>query len=280
MQIIRAPAELRACRASLPAPVGLVPTMGYLHEGHLSLVRRARAECASVIGTLFVNPTQFGPHEDFATYPRDEERDFRLFAAAGTDVVFAPPSVETMYPPGFSTYVVPEGPARRWEGEWRPGHFRGVATIVAKLFILASADRAYFGEKDYQQLQVVTRLAADLNLPTEVVGCPIVREPDGLALSSRNVYLTPEERPRAVALYAGLRAAQEALLAGERDARVLEQRIAAQIAAHGLTLDYAAVVDPRTLEPVERVEAPARALVAARLGKVRLIDNLALFPPL
>jgi len=247
--------------------------MGYLHEGHLSLVRRARAECASVI------PTQFGPHEDFATYPRDEERDVRLFAAAGTDVVFAPRLVETMYPPGFCTYVVPEGPARRWEGEWRPGHFRGVATIVAKLFILASADRAYFGEKDYQQLQVVTRLAADLNLPTEVVGCPIVREPDGLALSSRNVYLTPEERPRAVALYAGLCAAQEALLAGERDARVLEQRIAHQIAARGLTLDYAAVVDPQTLEPLERGEAPARALVAARLGRVRLIDNLALVPP-
>lgn len=278
METVTTIADLRARRARLPSPVGLVPTMGYLHAGHCALIARARAECASVIVTVFVNPTQFGPHEDYARYPRDLARDQRLAAEAGADLLFAP-SVEEMYPPGFATFVEVGPPALRWEGERRPGHFRGVATIVTKLFALTQPDRAYFGEKDYQQLLVVRRLVADLNLPVTIVGCPTVREPDGLALSSRNVYLRPEERPRAAALYRALQTAQALLAAGERRGAVLVDQMAAVIAADGLDLDYAAVVDPETLEPLDLVTGPARALIAARLGGVRLIDNLALLPP-
>ncbi len=272
-------AALRAAVATAPRPVGLVPTMGYLHEGHLSLLRRARAENATVVMTLFVNPTQFGPNEDFSRYPRDPERDRSLAAAAGVDLLFAP-SVEEMYPPGAATWVEVEGLSERWEGAHRPGHFRGVATVVLKLFLAARADRAYFGEKDYQQLQVVRRLAADLVPELTVVGCPTVREPDGLALSSRNVYLNAADRARALALHRALDRAQALLAGGERDGAALEAAMRVElIAPPGVDVDYAAVVDAATLEPLARVEREARALVAARVGPVRLIDNAPLRPP-
>ena len=276
MRVVTTLAELRAARAGLGGPVGVVPTMGYLHEGHMSLVRRSRAECPSTLVTLFVNPAQFGPREDLSRYPRDFERDRAMCEGEGVDLLWAPGSVEEMYPPGFSTTVEVGGVSRRWEGEHRPGHFAGVATIVAKLLIQTAADRAYFGQKDYQQLRVVTRLARDLDLPTEIVGCETVREPDGLALSSRNVFLTEETRPRALALSRGLRAAQRAYAEGERVGERLEAEILRELRAADLSVDYAAVVDEATLEPLERVEGRARALVAARLGPVRLIDNVAI----
>jgi pantoate--beta-alanine ligase len=275
LRVAASRAELRTARAKLPSPVGVVPTMGYLHEGHAELIRRACAECASVITTLFVNPKQFGPSEDLARYPRDFEGDRTLCERNGVDLLYAPPA-EEVYPADFATTVDVSGLTERWEGAHRPGHFVGVATVVTKLLVGTGADQAYFGEKDYQQLQVVRRLAADLEIPVEIVACPTVREPDGLALSSRNAYLTAEERPRAVALYRGLTAARDARRAGEADARRLEGLIAREVAAAGLSLDYAAVVDPETLEPLDRVDGAARALVAARLGRVRLIDNLAL----
>ncbi len=280
MKALRTVAEFRVARAAAPGPLGLVPTMGALHEGHLSLVRRARAECATVAMSIFVNPAQFGPHEDLARYPRPLERDLALAEDAGVDLVFAP-SVEEMYPPGYATYVEVGGPALRWEGERRPSHFRGVATVVAKLFTITSPQRAYFGEKDYQQLRVVARLARDLDLPVEVVGCPIVREPDGLALSSRNVYLTLEERPRATALYRALQEAQRLVAGGERDASQVQAAMEAALqATPGVLVEYAAVVDAASLEPLQTIRAPARALVAARLGTVRLIDNAALLDAL
>ncbi|MBI3972611.1 MAG: pantoate--beta-alanine ligase [Chloroflexi bacterium] len=273
MKVCRTVADFRAARAGATAPLGLVPTMGALHEGHLSLVRRARGECASVAMSIFVNPTQFGPHEDFTRYPRPIERDHALAEAAGVDLVFNP-SVEEMYPAGFATYVDGGGPALRWEGERRLGHFRGVATVVTKLFTVIAPQRAYFGEKDYQQLQVVRRLVADLNLPVEIAGCPVVREPDGLALSSRNVYLAPDERPHATALYRALTTGRKCVAAGERDAAAVRRAMeTVLISTPGATIDYVAVVDPVTLEPLERVDGPARALIAARLGLVRLIDN-------
>lgn len=278
MRVVTTLAELRLARVALPGPVGVVPTMGYLHEGHLSLIRRSRGDCATTLVTLFVNPSQFGPSEDLGRYPRDFERDRALCAAEGVDLLWSPESVEEMYPPGFAT-TVDVGPiARRWEGEHRPGHFAGVATIVAKLLIQTGADRAYFGQKDYQQLRVVTRLARDLDLSTEIVGCPTVREPDGLALSSRNVFMTDATRPRALGLSRGLRAAQRAYADGERIGEHLEAAILRELRTADLSVDYAAVVDADTLEPLEQVDRPARALVAARLDAVRLIDNAALQP--
>jgi len=275
LRIVETRDDLRTARSGLPEPVGVVPTMGYLHEGHAALIRRARDQCASVIVTLFVNPKQFGPNEDFARYPRDFARDRALCESLGVDLLYAP-SVDEVYPPGFATSVDVSGLSEQWEGAHRPGHFRGVATVVAKLLIGTRADRAYFGEKDYQQLQVVKRLVLDLEIPTAIVPCPTVREADGLALSSRNAYLTPDDRPRATALYRGLMAARSALAGGERDARRLADSISQTVVSAGLTLDYAAVVDPTTLVPLDRVDRPARALVAARLGRVRLIDNLEL----
>ncbi len=273
MRVLTTVEEFRGARAGVPEPLGLVPTMGALHEGHLSLIRRARQDCPTVAISIFVNPAQFGPHEDFDRYPRPIERDLALAEEAGVDLVFHP-SVEVMYPPGFATYVEVGPPALRWEGERRPGHFRGVATVVTKLFTITTPQRAYFGEKDYQQLQVVRRLVADLNLPVEIIGCPIVREPDGLALSSRNVYLTPTERPHATALWRALEAGRRLAAAGERDAGRLQAAMEAVLAATpGVRIDYVAVVDAATLEPVARLERPTRALIAAYLGSVRLIDN-------
>ena len=279
MRVFHTVSEFRAARRGAPEPLGLVPTMGALHDGHLSLARRARQECGSVALSIFVNPTQFGPHEDLSRYPRQIERDLRLAEEAGVDLVFNPP-VEEVYPPGFGTYVEVGDVARRWEGGHRPGHFRGVATVVTKLFTVVAPQRAYFGQKDFQQLAVVRRLVADLNLPVEVVGCETVREADGLALSSRNVYLTEEQRPYATALHAALQTGRRRVASGETDGgavRAAMERVL--LDTPGVTVDYVAVVDPGTLEPLDRIEPGRTAvhgLIAARLGAVRLIDNMAL----
>jgi pantoate--beta-alanine ligase len=270
--------ELDAARGR-GARVGLVPTMGALHDGHLSLVRRAASECDVTLVTVFVNPLQFGPHEDFRRYPRDLGRDVALADAAGADLLFAP-AVEEMYPEVPAVRVTVEGAlADRLEGAARPGHFTGVATVVAKLFAIAGACRAYFGEKDFQQLLVVRRLAADLSFPVDVVGCPTVREPDGLALSSRNAYLSPAERRAATVLYRALLAAAEADEAAgavEADADRLRARMAATVEAEPLArLDYADVVDAATLASLDSVSGPpARLVVAAWVGATRLIDNM------
>ncbi len=264
------------------ATVGLVPTMGYLHEGHASLLRRARAECDLVLMSLFVNPLQFGAGEDLADYPRDLRRDLALAAAEGVDLVLAP-SVDQMYPePVLTTVAVPEL-AATLEGASRPIHFAGVATVVAKLFSIAGPCRAYFGEKDYQQLAIVTRMAADLSMPVEVVGCPIVREPDGLALSSRNVYLTPEERRAAPVLHRALVAGRQAVIDGQGDPVAVQELVSGLIRAEPRAeLDYVALVDARTLAPVSELGAGTgelRLLVAARFGRPRLLDNLAVLVP-
>jgi pantoate--beta-alanine ligase len=259
--------------------VGFVATMGFLHDGHLSLVSRAREECGFVAISIFVNPLQFGPAEDLAAYPRDLDRDLALCEKEGVDLAFAP-DLEEMYPNGPPAVTVDPGPlGERLEGASRPGHFRGVCTVVAKLFGLVGACRAYFGEKDAQQLFVVGRMAGDLDLPAEVVGCPTVREPDGLAMSSRNTYLSPEERRAATCLYEALARAAWLVEGGELDATVLRAEMAKRIGVEPLArLDYVAVVDDDTFEDTRRLAGPVRALVAARFGKARLIDNLLLAP--
>ncbi len=279
MRVVRTLSEMREARAALRGRVGFVPTMGYLHEGHLSLIRRARAECEAVVVSIFVNPTQFGPGEDYERYPRDEARDLALLEREAVDVVFVP-TVEEMYPPGFSTWVEVTGPlAERLEGASRPGHFRGVATVVLKLFHLVQPHRAYFGEKDAQQLRIIRRMTTDLNLPIEIVACPIVREPDGVALSSRNVYLSPMEREHARALSRSLALARRLILEeGVREAAEVRRRLQEYLrAAPGVALDYVSLAHPETLEEVERIEGPVLVLVAARVGSARLIDN-ALIP--
>ena len=271
--------------------IGFVPTMGALHAGHLSLVRAARKRTGFVAVSIFVNPTQFGPAEDFAAYPRDLDRDFELLSAEGVDLVFTP-SVGEMYgvvahagDSSDTTYLegvtVDPGPlAERWEGAIRPGHFRGVATVVAKLLNVVRPNLAFFGDKDYQQLAIVRRMVSDLDVPTSIVGCPIVRDRDGLALSSRNMYLSAEERRSALALSRSLDAAAESLAWGVRSGDALSAVMQEIMSAEsGVELDYAVVVDPETLEPVESVAGPARALVAGRVGRTRLIDNAALIPP-
>lgn len=257
--------------------VGLVPTMGAVHDGHRSLIRRAREERDLVIVSIFVNPTQFADPGDLETYPRDEGRDLEIARRDGVDVVFAP-SVEEMYPGGGSEVSVDPGPlGDRIEGASRPGHFRAVATVVAKLFNAAGACRAYFGEKDAQQLAVVRRMARDLSFPVEVVACPTVREPDGLAMSSRNVRLAPEQREAAGCLFLALSEASALARAGERDAARLVAAMAREVGATpAARLDHAAVVDEETFEEVRTIVRPARALVAAWFGDVRLIDNLLL----
>jgi pantoate--beta-alanine ligase len=250
--------------------------MGYLHEGHLSLVRRARAECDAVVVSLFVNPTQFGPGEDYERYPRDEARDLALLEGEAVDVVFIP-TVEEMYPEGFCTWVEVTGSlAERLEGASRPGHFRGVATVVLKLFHLVQPHRAYFGEKDAQQLRIIRRMTADLNVPVEIIPCPTVRAPDGLALSSRNIYLSPEQREQARALSRSLELARRLVLEeGVRDAREVRGRVQAYLCSTpGIALDYVSVAHPETLEEVERIEGSVLVLVAARVGTARLIDNM------
>lgn len=255
--------------------IALVPTMGALHEGHLSLVRAARQRADVVVVSIFVNPTQFGPGEDFEAYPRDIDRDLALLSAEGVDAAFTP-TTEAMYAPGAQVTVDPGPLGDVWEGASRPGHFRGVCTIVAKLLSLVAPDLAFFGEKDYQQLVIVRRMAADLDFPVKIVGCPIVRDADGLALSSRNAYLSPEERRAATVLYRALREAETLACGGETDVAFIESAMRDTIEAEPLAvLDYAALVDPRTLEPAT-ISPGARAIIAARVGKTRLIDNMAM----
>ena len=276
MRVIETIAEFRAARAALDGSLGFVPTMGYLHQGHLALVRAARAQNDHVAASIFVNPTQFGPNEDLARYPRDLPRDLALLEAEGVDLAFVP-SVQAIYPDGFSTTVRPGALADRLEGTRRPGHFEGVATVVCKLFNIVAPQRAYFGQKDAQQTVVIRRVTADLNLPVEVVVCPTVREPDGLAMSSRNVYLSPAERQAALVLSRALRAAEERYAAGERDAEALRSAMRAVLAAEPLAApDYVSVADRETLQELEYLEGAALASLAVRIGKTRLIDNLIL----
>ncbi|HEY7293394.1 MAG TPA: pantoate--beta-alanine ligase [Dehalococcoidia bacterium] len=254
----------------------MVPTMGYLHAGHLSLVERARAENERLAVSIFVNPTQFGPSEDLATYPRALDRDLALLRDAGVDLVFTP-GAATIYPPGFDTWVEPGAIAARLEGAARPGHFRGVCTVVLKLFTIVQPDRAYFGEKDAQQLRVIQRMVADLNLPLSVVPMPIVRERDGLAMSSRNSYLSAEERRAALVLSRGLRAAEERWRAGETGADVLRRTVLEIIEHEPLaSADYVSLADGRTLAELDTAEPGALLSLAVRIGKTRLIDNAVL----
>ena len=263
--------------SACPRPLGLVPTMGALHEGHLALVRRARAENATVAVSIFVNPTQFGENEDLSTYPRDMERDLELLEAEGVDLVYAP-VLEEVYPPGFDTWIEPGALAERLEGAARPGHFRGVATVVAKLFNVVSPDRAYFGQKDGQQLAVIRQMARDLDMEVEIVPVPTVRDADGLALSSRNAYLTLEQRQAAPVIYRALSEAQRLCLEGETDAERLLGAVREILESEPLLegIDYVSVADASTLEELERVEGPAIVSTAVRLGQTRLIDNVLL----
>jgi pantoate--beta-alanine ligase len=274
MDIVTSLSELHTSRARLPGPVGLVPTMGFLHEGHLSLVHTAKSECKSVVASIFVNPTQFGPNEDLTAYPRDLPRDLKMLQSAGADLVWTP-TPEVMYPPGFQTWVTAEEVTRPLEGSMRPGHFRGVATIVAKLFNAVQPHRAYFGQKDAQQAAVIRQMARDLSYPIEIVICPIVREPDGLAMSSRNSYLNPSERQAAGVLYRALTAARTAYQSGERSAERLRQIVAATIQAEPLArLQYVSCADNETLQEIDGViTRPALLSMAVYLGKTRLIDN-------
>src|SRR3954454_1498568 len=256
--------------------VGFVPTMGALHEGHLSLVRSARAGTDLVAGSIFVNPTQFGPNEDLATYPRTFDRDCEMLERAGVDVVFAP-SVEEMYPAGALTWVVVEELSNKLDGRSRPGHFRGVTTVLSKLFHIVEPDRAFFGQKDAAQVAIIRRMVRDLNLPVEIVVCPIVREADGLALSSRNAYLSPEEKQRALVLLRALMRVEELAVAGERDAARLLAAGREEFARESsVRLDYLEIVNPDTLDPVADVSGGALVAVAAYVGTTRLIDNIVL----
>ena len=279
LRVVRTRAEVRAAVAEARAHgqrIGLVPTMGYLHAGHLSLVDRAREAAEWVAMSIFVNPLQFGPSEDLARYPRDLERDLELARQRGVELVFAP-EAEEMYPGGEPQVTVSPGPlADRLEGEVRPGHFRGVLTVVAKLFGIVRPDVAVFGQKDFQQAALIRRMALDLDLPVQVEVAPTVREPDGLAMSSRNVYLSAEERERALALSRGLDRCRVRFAAGERDAAVLRAELWSALEVPGVEAEYAVVVDPLTLEPVRTARADSVALVAARVGRTRLIDNAVL----
>ncbi len=271
MMIARTLEELRAAREAL-GPVGFVPTMGALHAGHISLVNAAKADGLPVAASIFVNPTQFGPSEDFSRYPRDEQGDLDKLEAAGCDLVWLP-SVDVMYPPKAATSIHVGGPALKWEGASRPGHFSGVATVVAKLFGQVRPAAAYFGEKDWQQVQVVSRMVEDLELPLRIVPVPIAREASGLALSSRNAYLSAPEHKAAPALYAALVHAAGDILAGKEVAATLQNARHA-LAKAGMVPDYVALVHANTLEPLAGFARPARLIAAAKLGAVRLLDNV------
>ena len=254
--------------------VGLVPTMGALHRGHLALIERAKRECSTVIASIFVNPKQFGPKEDFSKYPRTFESDKEKLEQAGVDSLLAPEAAE-IYPQGFSSYVQVDGLSERLEGRSRPGHFRGVATVVMKLLQIVQPNFAYFGRKDAQQSRIITQMSRDLNLDSEIVVCPIVREPDGLAMSSRNAYLNAEERKAATVLHRALDAAKNELAAGVRDALQLQTTLRRKLDCERLaTVDYAEIVDSESFEPVVRVSKPSYIVLAVFIGKTRLIDNL------
>lgn len=253
--------------------VGLVPTMGFLHEGHESLIRRSAAENDKTVVSIFVNPMQFGKNEDLESYPRDVQRDSRICREAGAHLIFHP-SPEEMYPPDFFTYTDMDTITEGLCGSDRPGHFRGVCTVVGKLFHIVSPDRAYFGQKDAQQLSVIQKMVRDLNFDLEVVGCPTVREPDGLAKSSRNTYLSEEERKQAAVLYRSLQHAEEALAAGERDVKAIRDAMVHMIAQQPLAkIDYVEFVDWEILQPIKKLKKPALIAVAVKFGKTRLIDN-------
>ena len=268
--------DLRTARLPFSGIVGLVPTMGYLHEGHLSLVRRAREECEHVVVSIFVNPTQFGPEEDLAKYPRDLERDVKLMEPFSPDLIWIP-TAEIMYPQGYQTWVEVEAVSDPLEGAMRPGHFKGVTTIVAKLFNAVQPHKAYFGQKDAQQVTVIRQMTQDLNFPIEIVVCPIVREPDGLAMSSRNVYLDPQQRKAATVLFRALSAAKDVYDRGERDAGMLRQIMTEVLATEALVqVQYVSCADYDTLEELESIKGKALLSMAVFLGKTRLIDNLVL----
>lgn len=277
MKVVQTIADLRAARAQLAGTVGLVPTMGALHDGHLSLVRAAREDHPAVIATIFVNPAQFGPKEDLSTYPRTLERDLQALEQAGVDVVFTP-APDVIYPRGYQTWVDVAEVTQRLEGEVRPGHFRGVATVVAKLFNLTQPDSAYFGQKDAQQVVVIKRMVRDLNFPLTIVVCPTVREPDGLAMSSRNVYLSAEQRPVAGALYRALRSAEELYTSGERNPERLRRQALRALHSEALiSPEYVSAADAATLEELHAISIdPILLSAAVQIGSTRLIDNLVL----
>jgi pantoate--beta-alanine ligase len=274
MKVVETIADLKSLRLKLAEPVGFVPTMGYLHEGHLVLVRQARAENSSVVVSIFVNPTQFGPQEDFKKYPRDPQRDLAMLEKERVDLVFMP-SVDEMYPPQFSSWVDVGRITERLEGASRPGHFRGVATVVAKLFNLVQPDKAYFGQKDAQQLVVIKKMVADLDMNLQVIAVPTVRESDGLAMSSRNIYLNAGERKQAVVLYQALTLAQKLWAQGEKDAQTIRQKMTDLIQKQPLAhIDYISIADAETLDELDVVKPPALVSLAVRIGKTRLIDNV------
>jgi pantoate--beta-alanine ligase len=276
MQVVGPIFEIRALRQKLSGTVGFVPTMGFLHEGHLALVKQARMENSAVVVSIYVNPAQFGPREDLRAYPRDINRDLALLRGEEVDIVFVP-SDDEMYPSEFSSWVDVEKIAERLEGASRPGHFRGVATVVAKLFNIVQPSRAYFGQKDAQQVVVIKRMVADLNMGIEVVVVPTVRESDGLAMSSRNIYLERKERQAATVLFKALTLARQLGLGGEKDAEEIRRQMASLIRKEPLARsDYVSIADAETLEELSLLDRPALASLAVRIGKTRLIDNLPL----
>ncbi len=276
MKVISTVAGFKEARRRMEGTVGFVPTMGYLHEGHLFLARQAKAENDVSVVSIFVNPTQFGPKEDFARYPRDPERDLAMLEREKTDLVLMPP-VEEIYPVGASTWVDVENVTKTLEGATRPGHFRGVATVVAKLFNIVEPTKAYFGQKDAQQVVVIRKMVTDLNMNLEVVVVPTQREPDGLAMSSRNVYLNPQERQTAVVLWRSMNLARGSWQKGERDAEKIRHEMVALIEKEPLArIDYVSISDPRTLEELSQIKGAALVSMAVYVGKTRLIDNLTL----
>ncbi len=276
MMIVNNLDELLYARRFLDRPLGLVPTMGYLHAGHISLIQQARQECNSVLVSIFVNPTQFGPNEDFTSYPRNTEGDLHLLEQAGVDLVWMP-SPEVMYPPGYQTWVEVDNLTKPLEGSMRPGHFRGVTTVVAKLFNATRPDRAYFGQKDAQQAAVLRQMTRDLSYPLDIIVCPTLRETDGLAMSSRNTYLDAQQRQAAPVLYRALSAARADYEAGQRDAEGLRQKVKAVLAGEPqVSLQYISCADYDTLVELEQINARALLSLAAFVGKTRLIDNVVL----
>jgi pantoate--beta-alanine ligase len=276
MEVIEKINEIKMFRLKLTEPVGFVPTMGYLHQGHLSLIRRSRAENLSVVISIFVNPTQFGSGEDFDSYPRDTECDLALLEKEGADVVFMP-SAREIYPPQFDSWVVVDKLAQRLEGANRPGHFRGVATVCAKLFNIVKPTRAYFGQKDAQQVAVIKKMISDLNMNLKIITLPTVRESDGLAISSRNSYLNHKERQAATILYRALTLTQKLWSEGERDARRLRQEMTSLLKKEPLAkIDYVSIADRETLSELAQIISPALASLAVKIGSTRLIDNIVL----
>jgi pantoate--beta-alanine ligase len=276
MQVVGPIFELRTLRQKLNGTVGFVPTMGFLHEGHLALVKQARIENSAVIVSIYVNPAQFGPREDFGSYPRDLNRDLELLGGEGVDIVFVP-SDDEMYPPQFSSWVDVGKVTEQLEGVSRPGHFRGVTTIVAKLFNIVQPSRAYFGQKDAQQVVVIKRMVADLNMGIEIVVVPTVRESDGLAMSSRNIYLSPGERQAATILFRALTLARQLGRSGEKDAEKIRQQMTSLIQKEPLAqIDYVSIAGAETLEELSSIDRPVLASLAVRIGKTRLIDNMPL----